>query len=175
MQRFFSCLLSYLHFSITCSGLTRPFSEIVTLTKILSRVERVVTFNKNPLKFLRCWYLLIASSAHCQLCVNWTPSEAYSLITNLTSTKLTNTLSHKNKIYALIHSNKKQNGPHLCRLEKKKGKSRYFSETQIKRAFRIQNTSQNILQTRYSSSIPVAPTWSIGHPWNASFHFSFLI
>jgi hypothetical protein len=26
-----------------------------------------------------------------------------------------------------------------------------------------------------SSSIPVAPTWSIGHPWNASFHFSFLI
>jgi hypothetical protein len=23
--------------------------------------------------------------------------------------------------------------------------------------------------------IPVAPTWSIGHPWNASFHFSFLI
>jgi hypothetical protein len=26
-----------------------------------------------------------------------------------------------------------------------------------------------------SSSIPVAPTWSIGHSWNASFHFSFLI
>jgi hypothetical protein len=26
-----------------------------------------------------------------------------------------------------------------------------------------------------SSPIPVAPTWSIGHPWNASFHFSFLI
>jgi hypothetical protein len=23
--------------------------------------------------------------------------------------------------------------------------------------------------------IPVAPTWSMGHPWNASFHFSFLI
>jgi hypothetical protein len=23
--------------------------------------------------------------------------------------------------------------------------------------------------------IPAAPTWSIGHPWNASFHFSFLI
>jgi hypothetical protein len=23
--------------------------------------------------------------------------------------------------------------------------------------------------------IPVAPTWSIGHPWNASFQFSFLI
>jgi hypothetical protein len=22
--------------------------------------------------------------------------------------------------------------------------------------------------------IPVAPTWSIGHPWIASFHFSFL-
>jgi hypothetical protein len=21
---------------------------------------------------------------------------------------------------------------------------------------------------------PVAPTWSVGHPWNASFHFSFL-
>jgi hypothetical protein len=26
-----------------------------------------------------------------------------------------------------------------------------------------------------SSFIPVAPTWSIGHPWNASFHCSFLI
>jgi hypothetical protein len=26
-----------------------------------------------------------------------------------------------------------------------------------------------------SISIPVAPTWSIGHPGNASFHFSFLI
>jgi hypothetical protein len=26
-----------------------------------------------------------------------------------------------------------------------------------------------------SVSIPVAPTWSTGHPWNASFHFSFLI
>jgi hypothetical protein len=26
-----------------------------------------------------------------------------------------------------------------------------------------------------SSSIPVAPTWSIGHSLNASFHFSFLI
>jgi hypothetical protein len=23
--------------------------------------------------------------------------------------------------------------------------------------------------------VPVAPTWSIGHPWNASFHFSFVI
>jgi hypothetical protein len=23
--------------------------------------------------------------------------------------------------------------------------------------------------------IPVSPTWSIGHPWNPSFHFSFLI
>jgi hypothetical protein len=22
---------------------------------------------------------------------------------------------------------------------------------------------------------PVAPTWSVRHPWNASFHFSFLI
>jgi hypothetical protein len=26
-----------------------------------------------------------------------------------------------------------------------------------------------------SISIPLASTWSIGHPWNASFHFSFLI
>jgi hypothetical protein len=25
------------------------------------------------------------------------------------------------------------------------------------------------------SLFPVAPTWSTGHPWNASFHFSFLI
>jgi hypothetical protein len=24
----------------------------------------------------------------------------------------------------------------------------------------------------HSSCIPVAPTWSIGHPWNSSFHFS---
>jgi hypothetical protein len=24
-------------------------------------------------------------------------------------------------------------------------------------------------------SIPIAPTWSLGHPWNASFHFNFLI
>jgi hypothetical protein len=26
-----------------------------------------------------------------------------------------------------------------------------------------------------SIHLPVAPTWSIGHPWNASFHLSFLI
>jgi hypothetical protein len=27
----------------------------------------------------------------------------------------------------------------------------------------------------FSPSIPLTPTWSIGHPWNASFHFSFLL
>jgi hypothetical protein len=27
----------------------------------------------------------------------------------------------------------------------------------------------------FPSFFPVAPTWSIGHPWNAPFHFSFLI
>jgi hypothetical protein len=29
--------------------------------------------------------------------------------------------------------------------------------------------------SNYNIIIPVAPTWNIGHPWNASFRFSFLI
>jgi hypothetical protein len=35
----------------------------------------------------------------------------------------------------------------------------------------------NSVSSRYYfySSIPVTPTWSTEHPWNASFHFSFLI
>jgi hypothetical protein len=38
-------------------------------------------------------------------------------------------------------------------------------------------SSRNNLPTHLTSHapIPVAPTWSIGHPWNASFHFSFWI
>jgi hypothetical protein len=31
------------------------------------------------------------------------------------------------------------------------------------------------LSTYLAIFVPVAPTWSIGHSWNASFHFSFLI
>jgi hypothetical protein len=41
-------------------------------------------------------------------------------------------------------------------------------------------TSVNLCRTTWYhifslSLFPVAPTWCIGHPWNASFHFSFLI
>jgi hypothetical protein len=28
-----------------------------------------VTFNKNTLKSIKCWYMLTASSAHCQMCI----------------------------------------------------------------------------------------------------------
>jgi hypothetical protein len=42
------------------------------------------------------------------------------------------------------------------------------------RAF-IMASDSPILVSSSSSSIPVAPSWSVGHPWNASFHFSFLI
>jgi hypothetical protein len=33
----------------------------------------------------------------------------------------------------------------------------------------------NMHELYLSVFIPVVPTWSIGHPWNASFHFSVLI
>jgi hypothetical protein len=35
--------------------------------------------------------------------------------------------------------------------------------------------SQNPNTGLYAQPDEPSPTWSIGHPWNASFHFSFLI
>jgi hypothetical protein len=56
-----------------CFGLTRPSSGVVTISKIVAlslQFSRVWnTFNKIPVKFIKCWYLLIASIAHCQLCM----------------------------------------------------------------------------------------------------------
>jgi hypothetical protein len=72
MQHFYFCFLSYVHSSRACFGLTRPSSGVVTLTKIVAmslQFSHIVTFNKNPLKSIKYWCLLIASSVHCQLCV----------------------------------------------------------------------------------------------------------
>jgi hypothetical protein len=39
---------------------------------------------------------------------------------------------------------------------------------------RISAVPIELFRPPYSLIVPFAPTWSIGHPWHASFHFSFL-
>jgi hypothetical protein len=45
----------------------------------------------------------------------------------------------------------------------------------IYRSLSITNLSNMSLINLSNLSIPVVPTWRIGHPWDATFHFSFLI
>jgi hypothetical protein len=73
---FFSFILPTLFYKIF--RLTRPFLGVVTLPKIVelslqfSRMCNVLLLQKSSLRLInsiKCWYLLIASSAHCRLCM----------------------------------------------------------------------------------------------------------
>jgi hypothetical protein len=50
-----------------------------------------------------------------------------------------------------------------------------FERAKTFHAFRAATVIGTFPPPPSSSSIPVSPTWNIGHLWNASFHFSFLI
>jgi hypothetical protein len=47
--------------------------------------------------------------------------------------------------------------------------------TAIVHALLLHPLSLSVSLSLSLSVFPVAPTWSVGHPWNALFHFSFLI
>jgi hypothetical protein len=66
----------------------------------------------------------------------------------------------------------------LCKLYTCKMHQLYLKYLSIVKFRRLEFFIQLLTVCIYLSiylSIPVAPTWSIGYPWNASFHFGFLI
>jgi hypothetical protein len=69
------------------------------------------------------------------------------------------------------YKQKRHHGEHSC-----EGTDEMGASTTLRKCTYITPWILSVWTNIYLSLsifIPVAPTWSIGHPWNASFHFSF--